>query len=233
MLLVNEVTKKYDKILANDKVSITLNNGEVGVLVGPNGSGKSTLIKCIAGLLRYTGDIEIDGLPNKTIEAKRLLGYIPEVPNLYDTMTIDEHFEFIRRAYGYSDKTLTEELIERFELTEHRKKLGKALSKGMQQKVSIVCALLHDPQVVIFDEPMVGLDPHAINELKHVIRELKEKNKAILISTHLIDTVADIWDVVNILKSGHVIVTKYREQLIGQEENLSDLFFEITENKEQ
>jgi len=117
MLLVNEVTKKYDKILANDKVSITLNNGEVGVLVGPNGSGKSTLIKCIAGLLRYTGDIEIDGLPNKTIEAKRLLGYIPEVPNLYDTMTIDEHFEFIRRAYGYSDKTLTEELIERFELT--------------------------------------------------------------------------------------------------------------------
>ena len=155
MLLVNEVTKKYDKILANDKVSITLNNGEVGVLVGPNGSGKSTLIKCIAGLLRYTGDIEIDGLPNKTIEAKRLLGYIPEVPNLYDTMTIDEHFEFIRRAYGYSDKTLTEELIERFELTEHRKKLGKALSKGMQQKVSIVCALLHDPQVVIFDEPMV------------------------------------------------------------------------------
>ncbi|HPE28430.1 MAG TPA: ABC transporter ATP-binding protein, partial [Saccharofermentans sp.] len=104
---------------------------------------------------------------------------------------------------------------------------------GMQQKVSIVCALLHDPQVVIFDEPMVGLDPHAINELKHVIRELKEKNKAILISTHLIDTVADIWDVVNILKSGHVIVTKYREQLNGQEENLSDLFFEITENKEQ
>lgn len=232
MLVVNDVVKRYGKVVANDHVSLKINDGEIGILLGPNGSGKSTLIKCIAGLLKYSGDIEIAGAVNTTVEAKKELGYIPELPALYDTLTVDEHFEFIRRAYKYPDKGLTEKYIEIFELSEHRKKLGKALSKGMQQKVSIVCALLHNPNVIIFDEPMVGLDPHAINELKKVILDLKSQGKSILISTHLIDTVANTWDVVNILSKGKVIATKYNDPNNPIEEDLNELFFDITEHKE-
>ena len=169
MLTVTNVTKKYKNFLANDNVSFSINDGEVGVLLGPNGAGKSTIIKSINGLLRYSGTIEINGIDNRSIEAKRQIGYVPEIPALYDTLTVAEHLEFIRRAYKVEDVKRADELLERFELLDKKKKMGKELSKGMQQKVSLCCALVHDPSVVIFDEPMVGLDPHAIKELKLVL----------------------------------------------------------------
>ena len=228
MLTVNGVTKRYGKFLANDNLSFTIGNGEIGVLLGPNGAGKSTIIKSISGLLRYEGDIEIDGMDNHSIEAKRLLGYIPEIPALYDTLTVEEHFEFIRRAYKVEDKSRVEALLERFELADKRKKMGKELSKGMQQKVSICCALIHNPSVVIFDEPMVGLDPHAILELKKVFNELKAEGKSVLISTHMIDTVEDYWDVAHIMMNGRIAATMHNKPG-SSDKDLSSLFFEITE----
>ena len=229
MLTVNGVTKRYKNTLANDNLSFQINDGEIGVLLGPNGAGKSTIIKSIAGLLRYTGDIEIDGLSNKSIEAKRLLGYVPEMPALYDTLTVEEHLEFIRRAYKVDDISIKDKLLERFELADKRKKMGKELSKGMQQKVSICCALIHDPKVVIFDEPMVGLDPHAIKELKDVFRELKEAGKTVLISTHMIDTIENYWDVAHIMMNGRIAATKLNRTDKPDEKSLDTLFFEITE----
>ncbi len=229
MLTVNGVTKKYKKFLANDNLSFQINDGEIGVLLGPNGAGKSTIIKSIAGLLRYSGDIEINGLSNKSLEAKRMLGYIPEMPALYDTLTVEEHLEFIRRAYKVEDKGTVEGLLERFELADKRKKMGKELSKGMQQKVSICCALIHDPSVVIFDEPMVGLDPHAIKELKVVFQELKAAGKTILISTHMIDTIENYWDVAHIMMNGKIAATKHNRIDRPDEKSLDTLFFEITE----
>ncbi len=229
MLTVNGVTKRYKNTLANDNLSFHINDGEIGVLLGPNGAGKSTIIKSIAGLLRYTGDIEIDGLSNKSIEAKRLLGYVPEMPALYDTLTVEEHLEFIRRAYKVDDISIKDKLLERFELADKRKKMGKELSKGMQQKVSICCALIHDPKVVIFDEPMVGLDPHAIKELKDVFRELKDAGKTVLISTHMIDTIENYWDVAHIMMNGRIAATKHNRTDKPDEKSLDTLFFEITE----
>ena len=229
MLTVNNVTKKYKKFLANDNLSFTIGDGEIGILLGPNGAGKSTIIKSIAGLLRYEGDIEINGLDNHTIEAKRMLGYIPEMPALYDTLTVAEHFEFIRRAYKVEDKSRVEALLERFELADKLKKLGKELSKGMQQKVSICCALIHGPNVIIFDEPMVGLDPHAIKELKNLFVELKKAGKTVIISTHMIDTVEDYWDVAHIMVKGRIVATKHNNTNNPDEKSLQDLFFEITE----
>ncbi len=231
MLTVNGVTKKYGKYLANDNLSFTINDGEIAVLLGPNGAGKSTIIKSIAGLLRYDGTIEIDGLSNKSIEAKRLIGYIPEMPALYDTLTVEEHFEFIRRAYKVEDTSISEKLLERFELTDKRKKMGKELSKGMQQKVSICCALISNPKVVIFDEPMVGLDPHAIKELKALFQELKAEGKTVLISTHMIDTIEDYWDVAHIMMGGRIAATKHNTGVVEGEKSLDELFFEITEKK--
>ena len=229
MLSVNGVTKKYKNFLANDNLSFTIDNGEIGILLGPNGAGKSTIIKSIAGLLKYSGTIEINGLDNHDMEAKRQLGYIPEIPALYDTLTVEEHLEFIRRAYKVEDISVKEKLLERFELSDKRKKMGKELSKGMQQKVSICCALIHNPSVIIFDEPMVGLDPHAIKELKQVFQELKAEGKSVLISTHMIDTIEDYWDVAHIMMNGKIAATKHNRPGNPEDKSLDELFFEITE----
>ena len=232
MLTVTNVTKKYKNFLANDNLSFRIEDGEVGILLGPNGAGKSTIIKSTIGLLRYSGTIEIDGLDNRSLEAKRKIGYVPEIPALYDTLTVDEHLDFVRRAYKVEDTDIAERLLERFELTDKRKKMGKELSKGMQQKVSICCALVHSPSFVIFDEPMVGLDPHAIKELKQVFRELKDEGKTVLISTHMIDTIEDYWDVAHIMVKGKIAATKHNRG-DSDDKPLDELFFEITEGTKE
>lgn len=231
MFTVSNVTKKYGKFKANDNISFNVNSGEIAILLGPNGAGKSTIIKSIAGLLRFEGDIKIDGHNNKSLEAKKVLGYIPEMPAVYDLLTVGEHLEFIARAYELNDyEEYAKELLKRFDLLDKKDKLGKELSKGMQQKVSICCSVLHRPKVVIFDEPMVGLDPHAIKELKLLFREMKSRGASVLISTHMIDSVEDYWDVAHIMVNGEFKATKYNKD---DEDNktLEELFFKITEGE--
>lgn len=232
ILIVNDVTKKYGKFVASDNINFQVNDGEIAVLLGPNGAGKSTIIKCICGLLRFQGDISIEGFENKSIEAKKRIGYIPEVPVLYDMLTVEEHLEFIARGYKLTDwKEYAEELLNRFELDDKRKKFGKELSKGMQQKVSICCALLPKPKVIIFDEPLVGLDPHGIKALKELIIELKNQGASMIISTHMIDSVKEFWDVAHIMMNGKIAATKIKEDTDKSNEGLEELFFHITEGK--
>ncbi len=229
MLKVENVTKKYGKVLANDSISFDIGDGEIAVLLGPNGAGKSTIIKCIVGLLRFKGNITINGENNKSLAAKRLLGYIPEMPAVYDMLTVEEHLEFILRAYEMKDDGYKDELLERFELTDKKNKLGKELSKGMQQKLSICCALVHKPKIVIFDEPLVGLDPHAIKQLKEIFFELKNAGASILISTHMLDSVEDFWDTAYIMVGGRVQAKK----AMGEDSmSLEELFFNITERSD-
>ncbi len=116
MLSISGVTKKYGKTLANDNISFAVGDGQIGILLGPNGAGKSTIIKCITGLLRFTGRIEINGFVNTSLDAKRQLGYIPEMPAVYDLLTVEEHLEFIRRAYRVEDESYAQSLLERLEL---------------------------------------------------------------------------------------------------------------------
>jgi len=230
MLSVRGVTKKYGKLIANDNVSFEINPDEVSILLGPNGAGKSTIIKCIAGLLKFEGSIYINGNENKSLLAKRDLGYIPEMPALYDMLTVWEHLEFIGRAYSLENwKERAENMLERFELGDKKKKLGSELSKGMQQKVSICCGLLPNPRVILFDEPMVGLDPHAIKELKNLIVEKKKEGNAVLISTHMLDSVSEFWDSTNIMIDGKIAARRTRKEMEGSSEDLEDLFFKITE----
>ena len=232
MLEVRHVTKRYGKVVSNDDISISVADGQIAVLLGPNGTGKSTVIKCITGLLRFDGSITVCGFPNKSLEAKRLLGYVPEMPAVYDLLTVAEHLEFIARAYSLSDwKERADSLLSRFELFDKKDKLGKELSKGMQQKLSICCALLPEPKVIVFDEPMVGLDPHAIKELKAVFAELKTAGASVLISTHMLDSVEDYWDVAHIMVNGRFAATRKNEALSEGECSLEELFFSITEGK--
>ena len=126
MLDIRHVTKRYGKLVANHDISFSVDEGKIAILMGPNGAGKSTIIKCIAGLLRFEGEITIGGFPNKSIEAKKLLGYVPEMPALYEALTVAEHLEFLRRTYKVpEDKPYTDALLERFELYEKRDTLAK------------------------------------------------------------------------------------------------------------
>ena len=233
MIHVSHVTKRYGKVLANQDISFQVEDGEIAVLLGPNGAGKSTIIKCITGLLRFQGEITICGHPNKSIPAKQALGYVPEMPAVYDLLTVEEHLEFIARAYELDNwQEEARALLERFELTDKKDKLGKELSKGMQQKLSICCALLHRPRVLIFDEPMVGLDPHAIKELKLLFQEQRAKGVSLLISTHMLDSVEDFWDVAHIMMNGSFAATRRNLPQGTGEPSLEELFFAITEGQE-
>lgn len=230
MLGIKNLRKKYGKEEVVKSISFEVKEAEIAVLLGPNGAGKSTTIKSIAGLLRYDGKIQICGKDNKSVEAKRCFGYVPEVPSMFDLLTVYEHIEYIAAAYGIKEhKEKAEELLERFDLADKRDKLGKELSKGMMQKVSICCALIIEPKVILFDEPLVGLDPKAIKEVKKAFVELKEKGCSVLISTHIIDSVDELWDRVLIMKNGNIILSGTRQELLAGEESLEQIFFNVTE----
>lgn len=234
MLNVMQVTKKYHKVVANDDISFTIPDGEIGILLGPNGAGKSTIIKCIMGFLKYQGKIQMDGLDNKSVEAKKLMGYVPEIPSLYPNLTVDEHMEFIARAYKLKDyKEYKDELLARFDLEDKKKKFGDELSKGMQQKLSICCGLLPRPKLMIFDEPMIGLDPHAIKELKLLLGELRDQGCTVLLSTHMIDSIEELWDTTYIMKDGKVVAVVRKENMGETDKSLEDIFFEITEGEDK
>ena len=232
MLEIQNLTKKYGHQLAVDHVSFTVPGGQVGILLGPNGAGKSTIIKSIAGLLRYEGGVGIEQMPARALEAKRIFAYVPEIPAMFDALTVREHIEYVRRAY---DSPITDEGIEkllaRFELEDKQGKLGNELSKGMMQKVSICCALAIQPKVILLDEPMVGLDPAAIKELKEVVLELKSQGTTILISTHMLEMVKELWDVMFIMERGKIIGTFTREQT--KDTDIEELFFQNTGGGEQ
>ncbi len=230
MLEVSHVTKKYGKLLACNDVSFHLDPGSVTVLLGPNGAGKSTIMKSIIGFLRCQGDITVNGLRNKSPEARRWLGYIPEMPALYPNLTVSEHMEFLARAYRLTDyKGRIDELFSRFELDDKRKKFGDELSKGMQQKLNLCLGLLPEPQVLLLDEPMIGLDPHAIKELKAMFETMRAEGKTLLVSTHIIDSVDMLWDRTLIMQNGVIKANVLREDLERGGKSLEELFFEVTE----
>lgn len=236
MLQVRGLTKKFGKQVANRDIDLDCAAGEISILLGPNGAGKSTAIKCILGLLRYEGEVTIGGFPGRSNEAKKILGYVPEFPALYSMLTVEEQIEFIIRAYSLDRQKAqeyAEELIQRFRLTDRRKYLCKNLSKGMQQKVSIICALLPRPKLLLLDEPMIGLDPHAIKQLRDIILGLTAQGVAVVVSTHMIASVEGIWDKAYILSRGRVISSHTKAELQGLgSASLEKIFFEETERPE-
>ena len=213
MLEIRNLRKSYGRNLAVDEVSFFVPDG-------PNGAGKSTIIKSIAGLLRYQGQIGIQEIPARQLEAKRIFGYVPEIPAMFEALTVREHIEYIRKAYASSitDEEV-EALLERFEL------------KEQQQRVAIGRALVYNPPVILLDEPMVGLDPRAIKELKETVRELRDQGVTVLISTHMLEMVEDLWDVMFVMEKGKIIGS-YRKSEAG-EKDLDDLFFEMTGGDEK
>lgn len=228
MIEVKHLTKRYDSFKAVEDVDLIAVSGRITILLGPNGAGKSTTIKSIANLLKFEGEIKICGYSNETIEAKRCFGYVPETPILYDLLTVEEHIDFIGHAYHVNDyKQKAEKYLELFKLTEKRKKMAKELSKGMTQKLSMLLAIMIEPKALLVDEPMVGLDPASIEETLQIFRQLADEGCAILISTHIIDIVSEIFDEAYIMNKGHIIKHVNKDELQG--ESLKEYFFALTE----
>jgi ABC-type multidrug transport system ATPase subunit len=187
-------------------------------------------MKSIIGFLKYEGDISVNGYPNKSVEAKRFIGYMPEIPSLYPNLTVGEHMEFVAKAYRLKDyEEYRDQLLKRFELDDKVKKFGDELSKGMQQKLSLCCALLPRPSLLLMDEPMIGLDPHAIKELKKLMEEMRDNGQTLFVSTHIIDSMDMLWDRAIIMQKGRVKGDVTRSQLEQEHKTLEEVFFEITE----
>jgi len=235
MLELVHYTKRYGRTVACDDVSFCLPDGSVNVLLGPNGAGKSTIMKGIAGFLRFEGEILIDGRPNHLAESRRALGYVPEIPSFYPNLTVAEHLEFIARAWRMRDRrswqARAEDLLDRFDLTDHRSKLGSELSKGMAQKLSICLGLFTGPSVLLLDEPFIGLDPHAIKRLKDTMWDLSGAGATLLVSTHIIDSVDMLWDRAVIMQGGQVRADVTRDALAQGTTSLEEVFFEVTEGE--
>lgn len=235
ILTVDNLYKKFKKTEAVRGICFDLFGGEIIGLIGPNGAGKTTTLKCIVGLLnKNMGEINVLGMDYLDDEARPKIAYIPESPDLYPMLTVWEHLKFIALAYrlnNWEDKA--KELIERFDLGEKKDELCKNLSKGMKQKVSISCALLHGPQLFLVDEPMIGLDPKAIRELKNIFLSLKEEGKTVLLSTHLLDTAENLCDGIIVMKKGELVFKGTLEELkgkmsAGENSSLEELFLEVT-----
>lgn len=229
MIEVKHLVKEYGQFLAVDDISLIAEDGKITILLGPNGAGKSTTIKSIAGLLNHEGDIFINGNLNTSIEAKKHFGYISEVPVLYEKLTIEEHIHFIGKAYKIENyMEYADTLLEKFNLSDKKKTPAKNLSKGMTQKLSMILALLIKPKALLIDEPMIGLDPQAIEEVLQMLVELKNEGISILISTHIIDVINDIWDSAYIMDKGKIVKCVDKEAL-GEGETLKDIFFACVE----
>ncbi|NBK97838.1 MAG: ABC transporter ATP-binding protein [Erysipelotrichia bacterium] len=230
MIEVKHLSKQYGKLKAVDDISLCAKPNKITILLGPNGAGKSTTIKSITNLLKFDGEVNICNHRNDTLEAKKSFGYIPEAPILYDLLTVEEHLAFITSAYRIHDwQTLANQYITMFELEDKRHTIAKELSKGMKQKLSMLLALIIQPKALLIDEPMVGLDPTSIEKTLSLLVELKNEGCSILISTHIIDVISDIWDEAYIMDKGKIV--KHIERTSMKEETLKEVFFECIDGE--
>ena len=236
MLKIENLTKTYKGgKRAVDGLSLTVEAGDVFGFIGHNGAGKTTTLKCIAGILDFDGgEIFVDDKSVKTspVEVKKVLAYIPDNPDLYDYLTGVQYLNFIADVYGVS-KELREERIKKyadeFELTAWLGDLISSYSHGMKQKLALISAFLHNPKLLILDEPFVGLDPKASLKLKELMKERCLDGGAIFFSTHVLEVAEKLCNKIAIIKDGKLVVTGDTEKLTG-ENSLEDLFMEVVDD---
>lgn len=236
VLAVHDLRKTYRELVAVEGLSFHVLAGEVFGLVGPNGAGKTTTLRSIAGILPPTsGRITIDGhdLETDAVEAKRRLAFMPDEPRLFDYLTVRDHLAFAARLYDVKDadekgRVLLEELA----LTGKEDALPSELSRGMKQKLVIACGLLHTPRLLVFDEPLTGIDPGGIRRMKQTIVKRAQDGAAVIVSSHLLPLVEEICHRVLILAKGKSVLTGTLDEVrrfAGESASLEDVFLKVTE----
>jgi ABC-2 type transport system ATP-binding protein len=237
-LSLKGVSMKYGDFTALSGVSLEISSGEIFGFLGPNGAGKTTTIKLLAGLMEPSeGTIEVYGIPMaiEPSRAKELIGYIPDRPFLYDKLTADEYVAFVAGLWGMDKATACSKVtsyFEKFRIDTVRTKLIEGYSHGMKQKLVMSAALVHDPQLLIVDEPTVGLDPASVLVMKDLYRSMAERGTAIFLSTHSLAVAENVCDRIAILNKGKMIALGTMAQLQNQAANdggnLEELFLALT-----
>ena len=241
MIRVEGLVKKFGSTTALRGISFTVHDGEIYGLLGPNGSGKSTTMKILVGILPPTsGRVVVNGIDvaDDPIGVKRITGYVPETPVLYESLTPVELFNFVGSVRGVSKEILQErvdKLIKAFGIEEYLGEMIGSLSFGTKQKVSLITALLHDPDVLILDESMNGLDPKSARILRELLLQFKEEGKSIVFSTHVMAIAETICDRVGVIYNGEIVAEGTVEELkrFAHEESLEDVFLKLTESQEE
>ena len=232
MLTIKNFTKRYGDTVAVDNLSLEIADGEIYGFIGHNGAGKTTTLKAVVGIHNFDeGEIFIDGVSIKDnpIEAKRKIAYIPDNPDLYEYMKAIDYLDFISDIFEVSTETRKERIEKYAEMLEIKDNLNQdiaSFSHGMKQKLAIIGALVHDPKLIIMDEPFVGLDPKASFLLKQVMKEMCEKGTSIFFSTHVLDTAEKLCDKVAIIKNGKLIRSGTMDEVKG-DESLEEAFLEL------
>lgn len=221
---------------ACDNVTLSVESGDIYGFIGHNGAGKSTTIRAVVGVLDFDeGEIYIDGhsVKEEPMACKRLTAYIPDNPDLYENLTGIQYLNFIADVFEI-DETTREERIKKyadmFEITEALGDLISSYSHGMKQKVAIISALIHEPKLMVLDEPFVGLDPKASFTLKQVMHEMCEKGTAVFFSTHVLDVAEKLCNKVAIIKQGKIIATGSMEE-VTKNQSLEEVFLEVEDEK--
>jgi ABC-2 type transport system ATP-binding protein len=238
-IVIRDLTKVYAKLVALDHVSLTVRSGEVVGLLGPNGAGKSTMMKIIVGILRPTsGTVSVSGydIVQDPEKAKKVVGYVPENPTLYTGLTVKEFLSFVGKIRGVEDAQLASKIAESlktFSLEEKEKALLGSLSKGMKQKVALIAATLHDPQVLVMDEPLTALDPKTQIFVNNWITSQGKKGTTVLLSTHNLDIVQDYATQIAIIDHGAIVATGGLQSLreladAGKDARLEEVFLKLT-----
>jgi ABC-2 type transport system ATP-binding protein len=239
VIRVVDYHKAYRTTVAVEGLTFDVAAGSVLGLVGPNGAGKTTTLRALAGIIRPTrGRLFVAGhdVVANPVAAKRELAYIPDDPRLFDALTVWEHLQFIASAYRVAEFAATgAALLAQFELEEKRDTMAQELSRGMRQKVAICCAYLHEPRVILFDEPLTGLDPYAIRALKASITKRAAAGAAIMVSSHLLSLVEDLCTHLLILNKGRSLFSGTLDEARAQyadlqgDASLEEVFFRANE----
>ena len=232
MLSISHLTKKYGETVAVDDLTLEINAGEIYGFIGHNGAGKTTTIKAVVGILGFdAGEITVNGISVKAdpIACKKMIAYIPDNPDLYDFMTGIKYLNFIVDIFGVGEAERKERIkkyADIFDLTDDLAKPVNEYSHGMKQKLAIISAWIHQPRLVIMDEPFVGLDPVASHNLKLMMRELCDDGGAIFFSTHVLEVAEKLCDKVAIIKAGKLIKSGTMEEVKG-DSSLESVFLEL------
>lgn len=237
MLKINNVYKSYKNgVMANDNISLTVNDGEIYGFIGPNGAGKSTLIKAIVGLHDFdSGSISLDDLSikNNPLAYKAKLAYIPDNPDLYENIKAINYLNFIADVFKIDLKTRKEKIEKYASLFEIKNSLNmpiKSFSHGMKQKLQIIGALIHNPKLLVMDEPFVGLDPKSSHDLKELLKELTKEGTIIFFSSHVLEVVEKLCDHIGIINKGKIVYDGSFSE-VKKDSSLEEFFLELTENE--
>lgn len=235
VITIRNLTKQYGDKTVLHNINLDVYQGQIIGYIGPNGAGKSTTVKILTGIIQdYTGDVVVDGklLRDNILDVKRMIGYIPEQAELYDLLTPREYFSFVGKLYHMPDEQIEDRsrrMLQSFGMLENMDQRMDSFSKGMKQKVLLTSGLLHNPSIVIMDEPLSGLDANAVIMVKELLQVLKQEGKTIFYSSHMMDVVEKVSDRIVLINNGNIVADGTISELRQNEsDSLEQIFSRLT-----